>query len=206
MKVSTQVLLLLSGLTASNATLISSNVIISAIVEGCKTATNVENIFDGIISDYSCVLDNHTDSVRFIVDSDGLSQVTGIRVYASSADADNSINPKHYTVEGLDKGSGEWLMITDGGGSIHPSLYEGLEEDKYVMIAGGGSFKELGARNLDGKVIIASGFYNPIWYSKYRVTFTFPYSRDELTNGPQQEYTLQFSELELLGFTIKSWN
>ena len=97
-------------------------------------------------------------------------------------------------------------MITDGGGSIHPSLYEGLEEDKHVMIAGGGSFNELGARNLDGKVIIASGFYNPNWYSKYRVTFTFPYSRDELTNGPQQEYTLQFSELELLGFTLVSWN
>ena len=62
MKVSTQVLLLLSGLTASYATLISSNVIISAIVEGCKTATNVENIFDGIISDYSCVLEKPTDS------------------------------------------------------------------------------------------------------------------------------------------------
>jgi hypothetical protein len=219
MKVSTQVFLLLSGLTASYATLISSNVIISAIVEGCKTATNVENIFDGIISDYSCVLEKPTDSVRFIADSDGLSQVTGIRVYASSADADNSINPKHYTVEGLDKGSGDWVMITDGG-SIHPRLYEGLDEHEYVMIAGGGSFNVLGARNIDGKAIMSSSnsvgdpelpygestFYNPNWYSKYRVTFTFPYSRDELTNGPQQEYMLQFSELELLGFTLKSWN
>jgi hypothetical protein len=218
MKVSTQLLLLLSGLTLSHAAFVS-NVIISAIVEGCKTATNVENIFDGIISDYSCVLEKPTDSVRFIVDSDGLSQVTGIRVYASSADADNSINPKHYTVEGLDKGSGDWVMITDGG-SIHPRLYEGLDEHEYVMIAGGGSFNVLGARNIDGKAIMSSSnsvgdpelsygestFYNPNWYSKYRVTFTFPYSRDELTNGPQQEYMLQFSELELLGFTLKSWN
>jgi hypothetical protein len=87
------------------------------------------------------------------------------------------------------------------------------------MIAGGGSFNVLGARNLDGKAIMSSSsvgdpelpygestFYNPNWYSKYRVTFTFPYSQDELTNGPQQEYMLQLSELELLGFTLKSWN
>lgn len=189
---------LMSGLVSSQADFVN-NVINSASVEGCRGAlpnnANLNNLYDGIVSDYVCISNKPTDPARFFVDSAGASLVTGIRVYASTSSVEIGGDPTSFIVEGLaDRGS--WVIIASGP-----------FDEEWTM---GGIDRHPPDRNANDTAIISSFaagdpdlsygeaiFGNIDQYSRYRVTFPTTTGYDPTHH--QGEYLLRLSELELMG-------
>jgi hypothetical protein len=192
-------MLLLTSILASSSAELVNNVICSAAAEGCRSALpnnpTMNNMYDGIVSDYVCIVEKPSDTARFFFNSTGASVVTGIRVYASSSGVEIGRDPTSFIIEGLTD-IGSWAIIASGrfdddwsmGGIDRPSPDRNVNETAIVS-----SF-EAGDPDLSyGEAIFGS----TDGYSQYRVTFPTTSGYDPV--HPHGEFLLRLSELELMG-------
>lgn len=149
------------------------------------------NLFDGVISDFFCPGDGSLLPPELIVGADS-SIVTGIRVYASTANPEG--DPKTFSLDGRAE-NGDWISIVSNG--IFDAEWNA-----------GGILGPPPDRNTAGVTIDSSfddgdeglsfgfaTFVNTKAYSEYRVIFPRTLSYP----SGSQTYLLRVGEVELVG-------